>query len=118
MTSLSLFCDLEKLTITGVTAIERSTDLLRKCLENITNDRINNLRVGSVEKPGNKLVRLAHEIIKVRHNHPRCLDTVFINTTKKIVKIVKHCNFKKVASKEEFWKSIHLFYLSAKAKSS
>ena len=31
---------------------------------------------------------------------------------------MKHCDFNKVASKEEFWKSIHLFYLSAEAKSS
>lgn len=118
MTSLSLFCNLEKLTITEVATIERSTDLLCKCLEKIANDRINNQCVGSVETPGNKLVRLAHEIIKVRHNHPRCAETVFLNTTEKIVEIVKHCDFKKVASNEEFWKSIHLFYLSAEAKSS
>ena len=31
---------------------------------------------------------------------------------------MKHCDFKKVASKDEFWKSIHLFYLSAEVKSS
>ena len=29
---------------------------------------------------------------------------------------MKHCDFKKVASNEEFWKSIHLLYLSAEAK--
>ena len=118
MTSLFLFCDLEKLTITGVAAIESSADLLCKCLEKIANDPINNLRVGSVEIPGNKLVKLAYEIIKICHNHPRCAETVFISTTKKIGEIMKHCDFKKVASKKEFWKSIHLFYLSAEAKCS
>ena len=29
---------------------------------------------------------------------------------------MKHCDLKKVASKENFWKSIHLFYFSAEAK--
>ena len=29
---------------------------------------------------------------------------------------MKHCDFKKVASQENFWKSIHLFYFSAEAK--
>ena len=111
VTSLTLFCDLGKPAITGVAAIERTIDLLCKCLEKIANDYINNLHVGSVETPGNKLVRLTREIIKVCHNHPRCAETVFINTTEKIVEIVKHCIFKKVASKEDFWKSIHLFYL-------
>ena len=29
---------------------------------------------------------------------------------------MKHWDFKNVASKEKFWKSIHLFYFSAEAK--
>ena len=37
--------------------MERSTDILYKCLEKIANDPISNLRVGSIETPGNKLVR-------------------------------------------------------------
>ena len=98
--------------------MERSTNILRKGLEEIVNDPISNLRVGSVETPGNKLVRLSHEIIKIYHNHPRCAETAFINTTERILEIMKHCDFKKVASKEELWKSIHLFYLSAEARSS
>ena len=98
--------------------MERSTDILCKGLEKIANDHISNLRVGSVEKPGNKLVRLSHEIIKIFHNHLRCAETVFINTTERILEIMKRCDFKKVASKEELWKSIHLFYFSAEARSS
>ena len=117
LTSLSFFCDLDKLTITGVAVMERSTDISKR-LEKIAKDHISNLRVGSVETPGNKLVRLAHEIIKIYHNHPGCAEIVFINTTERILEIMKHCDFKKLASKKELWKSIHLFYLSAEARSS
>ena len=106
------------LTIIGVAAMERSADILCKDLEKIGKDPISNLRVGSVEIPGNKLVRLCHKNIKIYHNHPRCAETVFINTTERILEIIKHCEFKKVASKEELWKSINLFYLSAEARSS
>ena len=118
LTSLFFFFDLDKLAITGVAAMERSTDILCKRLEKTAHDPISNLRLGSVETPGNKSVRLAHEIIKIYHNHPRCAETVFINTTERILEIMKHCNFKKVASKEKLWKIIHLFYLSAEARSS
>ena len=103
LTSLFFFFDLDKLAITGVAAMERSTDILCKRLEKTAHDPISNLRLGSVETPGNKSVRLAHEIIKIYHNHPRCAETVFINTTERILEIMKHCNFKKVASKEELY---------------
>ena len=72
-----------------------STDFLCKCLEKIANDPISNLRVSSVETPGNELVRISHEIIKICHNHPRCAETLFINTAKRILEIIKHYDFKK-----------------------
>ena len=53
MTSLFLSCDLDKLAITGVALIERSTDVLHQNLGKVASDHINNLRVGSVETPGN-----------------------------------------------------------------
>ena len=85
--------------------MEKFTDIWPKYLEKIANDSISNLRVGSIET------------IKIYNNHPRCAETVFINTSERILEIMKHCDFRKVASKEEFWKSIYLLYLSAEAKS-
>ena len=85
--------------------MEKFTDIWPKYLEKIANDSISNLRVGSIET------------IKIYNNHPRCAETVFINTSERILEIMKHCDFRKVASKEEFWKNIYLLYLSAEAKS-
>ena len=72
-----------------------SRDFLCKCLKKIANDPISNLRVSLVETPGNKLVRISHEIIKICHNNPRCAETLFTNIAKRILEIIKHYDFKK-----------------------
>ena len=92
---MSLFFSLDKLTIIGVAATEMSRDFLCKCLKKIANDPISNLRVSLVETPGNKLVRISHEIIKICHNNPRCAETLFTNIAKRILEIIKHYDFKK-----------------------
>ena len=74
--------------------VSSSTTLLIESLEEIKNDKFNNMKIGRSETPGSKLVLLAKDIICRFEDDENLLKCISKGIVLKLANILRSNNFK------------------------
>ena len=75
-------------------------------LEEIKNDKFNNMKIGTSKTPGNKLVLLVKDIICKFKDDEDLLKCISENIVLKLANMLRSTKFKPGESKEKMWNKI------------
>ena len=75
-------------------------------LEEIKNDKFNNMKIGTSKTPGNKLVLLVKDIICKFKDDEDLLKCISENIVLKLANMLRSTKFKRGESKEKMWNKI------------
>ena len=75
-------------------------------LEEIKNDKFNNMKIGTSKTPGNKLVLLVKDIICKFKDDEDLLKCISENIVLKLANMLRSTKFKWGESKEKMWNKI------------
>ena len=91
--------------------VSSSTSLLIESLEEIKNNKFNNMKTGGSKTPGNKLVLLVKDIICSFKDDEDLLKGISKGVVLKLANILRSTNIKRSESIEKMWNKI-LIYLN------
>ena len=78
-------------------------------LEEIKNDKFNNMKIGTSKTPGNKLVLLVKDITCKFKDDEDLLKCISENIVLKLANMLRSTKFKRGESKEKMWNKILMF---------
>ena len=79
---------------------------MTESLEEIKNDKFNNMKIGRSKTPGNKLVLLVKDIICKFKDDEDLLKCISENIVLKLANMLRSTKFKRGESKEKMWNKI------------
>ena len=101
-----LFCISGSIKVTDDQLVSSNTTLLMESLEEIKNDKFNNMKIGRSETPGNKVVLLGKDIICRFKDDEDLLKGISKSIVLKSANILRSTNFKWGESKEKLWNKV------------